>query len=352
MLPFFLMFLVTTSFGLMNALIGIIVEQTTAATARMEELDNEEKRQQQLGRVQELIDVVSKIDESNDGQISIEEMEAAKDNEDLNRILRSIDLPPGFSVSDLHLMLDENGNGTMSQEEFVEGMYQLIFCNEFQSQCVAKLSVAHIKKCVFELRRDFFEEMKMMRQQVFAMQKVILGDDAFGPEHAGSSQGASNFFADKPEIAPIKEVPLNGFSPKTPDQSFVLQEPKMKAERSLKPGNKARHPSKLPADSKPGTSIEASISMDNAPSLRFEVAPSLRIDNVGPDQEAADGGEKRTRKRRNSKGQLKKKGDTEGDCRIIGSSTNDVDGKADTDDQKSPRKNEAQTDQTRPPSPS
>lgn len=193
MLPFFLLFLVMTSFGLMNALIGIIVEQTTAATAKIEAEDEERRRGQQLDQVQQLIKIVSDIDESNDGMISIEEMENAKDNQDLKRILTSIDLPPGFSVTDLHLMLDENGNGTMSQEDFIDGMFQLIFCNEFQNQCVAKLSVAQIKKCVFELRQDMFEEIKIMRQQITAMQKVILGEDSVGTPapDAGSSQDAN-----------------------------------------------------------------------------------------------------------------------------------------------------------------
>lgn len=175
MIAFFIFFLIMTSFALMNSIIGIIVEQTSAATAKMTEMDERNKRLFKRDRVEELIGILKQVDASSDGFITSDEMMSAKDNKDLARILDSIDLPPGFSLIDLHTMLDARGDGLVSTEAFLSGMFQLIFCNEFQSHCLSKLSIAQIKRVVYELRNDIFEElleMKVIRDQVMSLQKI------------------------------------------------------------------------------------------------------------------------------------------------------------------------------------
>lgn len=172
LIPFFLIFLITTSFALMNSIIGIIVEQTSAATAKVKEMDERKKREMKRDRVSELMEVLDQIDESPDGIITAEEMLGARNNVDFQAILRSIDLPPGFTVADLHLMLDKTGGGMVSKASFLEGMFQLIFCNDFQRQCLSQLSMAQIRRSVFELGTDLFEEVGSLKEELSTMKKL------------------------------------------------------------------------------------------------------------------------------------------------------------------------------------
>lgn len=165
MLPFFMAFLLLTSFALMNSIIGIIVEQTSEAAAAEAKMDDKRKREAKLERVSDLIDVVKQIDDSGDGVITVDEMASAEDKPDFVRILGSIDLPPGLGVADLHMMLDSKGTGVVTQEQFLEGMFQLIFCNEFQSRCLSQLSVSQVKRCVVETHHDMSQQISFLQKQ-------------------------------------------------------------------------------------------------------------------------------------------------------------------------------------------
>jgi len=200
-IPFFLVFLVMTSFGLMNAMIGIIVEQTTSATQRMNEADKDAERQERLLKIQSLLDVVGEIDQEGDGNITMEEFEEAENNPRLRDILASIDLPPAFSCTDLFVMLDKEGDGELSAQEFFNGMYQLIFCDDFQNQCLAKLAVAEIKMAIFRLKKEIGEDIKRFTQEL-ANQSSQHSDsiDMASAMGCGSSPSLTRD-VDPPEIA-------------------------------------------------------------------------------------------------------------------------------------------------------
>jgi len=168
MLPFFAAFLVITSFGLMNAFIGIVVERIIVAARKAKELDTKFQRQQKLHIAEELVQLVEQIDcgHTKDGWITVEELDKVKDTPPFKRMIELFDFPPGFSLSDLHMILDDNSDGRMSGEEFIDGMFKMIFrSTSFHNQCMHKLAFAQIRQDILNFRSDFFMEMATMREQ-------------------------------------------------------------------------------------------------------------------------------------------------------------------------------------------
>mmetsp|Transcript_13170 Transcript_13170/g.23078 ORF Transcript_13170/g.23078 Transcript_13170/m.23078 type:complete len:117 (+) Transcript_13170:204-554(+) len=81
-------------------------------------------------------------------------------------MIELFDFPPGFSLSDLHMILDDNSDGRMSGEEFIDGMFKMIFrSTSFHNQCMHKLAFAQIRQEIMNFRNDFFMEMATMREQ-------------------------------------------------------------------------------------------------------------------------------------------------------------------------------------------
>merc|ERR1719247_701392 len=87
------------------------------------------------------------FEKDGDGGLSMGELEQVfAENETLLHHLILLDLPRGFCISDLHLIFDEEYEGLVTKDEYLNGMMRLIFGNEFQRSCCLQLTAAQIKK--------------------------------------------------------------------------------------------------------------------------------------------------------------------------------------------------------------
>merc|ERR1719375_2016700 len=125
MLLLFCVFIVVTFFGIMNVIIGAIVDNmVTAADNASKQMDEAEaERRRQL--VDQLAQTVKDIDAQGDGKISLERMEqAGVHGKRLTKDLLA-SLPEG-SASELLRFLDFDGSGDVTYVEFIEGLYSLL----------------------------------------------------------------------------------------------------------------------------------------------------------------------------------------------------------------------------------
>jgi len=67
---------------------------------------------------------------------------------ELTNLMNEIDFPHGFTLGDLYVMLDNSGDNMVVESEFVSGMSQLVFGNEFQRACMLQLSLHRLHKLV------------------------------------------------------------------------------------------------------------------------------------------------------------------------------------------------------------
>mmetsp|Transcript_25878 Transcript_25878/g.59719 ORF Transcript_25878/g.59719 Transcript_25878/m.59719 type:complete len:575 (+) Transcript_25878:170-1894(+) len=144
-----------TAFGLLNAIVGVIVTRTEEASKEMEAQEMAAYRTKQMQMVEEVSDLIYTIDRDGDGEVSEAELRHATVNKELMSCLKTIDLPYGFDMRDLHKMLDRDGDGKVTKEEFKEGMHRLVYSNDFHRQCLLQLYAAEASSRLHSMRERF-----------------------------------------------------------------------------------------------------------------------------------------------------------------------------------------------------
>ena len=162
--------MVITSFGLMNVIIGVMVEHTN------EVMEREREEMEELGRVGKMemvTELVNTLELRND--ITCDKLLEVTGNfsggygEQFKLALDGVNLPHGFDFRSLHQMLDVDCNGLLKKREFTQGMYRLIFSNEFQNGCLIQLATQRIKKQLLELKEEQTHEQKQVQAEMSDM---------------------------------------------------------------------------------------------------------------------------------------------------------------------------------------
>merc|ERR1712232_454694 len=107
----FIFLVVLTTFGVLNVIIGVVVERTTNAMNQMRAKDVEKKKNEQMEALETISELMFELDTNLDKKISREEMERGANNERLQDLLGLVDLPHGFTYREFHEMLDLDGSG-------------------------------------------------------------------------------------------------------------------------------------------------------------------------------------------------------------------------------------------------
>jgi voltage-gated sodium channel len=124
MVFFFLTFLFLTSFGLMNIVIGVIVENTLQAAAQNEDKLREIMEKELHDNLTMLREIFLEADVDQDGMMSRDEFRLCMDRSDVQEKLSVMELP-GEEAADLFNILDEENKGEIDIEAFIGGALKL-----------------------------------------------------------------------------------------------------------------------------------------------------------------------------------------------------------------------------------
>jgi len=223
---FFISFTILVTFGMMNVVVGIIVD--TVATVKKQ---NDDKRQQvekngQMRRFQALMeDIVMNLasPEGTSGEPCFSEedfLSCANQVPDLQNLMGEIDFPHGFTLQDLYVMLDHSGDNMVGESEFVSGMSQLVFGNDFQRACILQLSLHRLKKFVHYEVGGLRAGLESLKQKVQhfggelqnTKDSIEQGKQGTEPPSALSSQ-------------PVKESKVSNFISSTQKSIDTIDEP-------------------------------------------------------------------------------------------------------------------------------
>lgn len=166
-----IIFMSVTCFGLMNALIGVIVERTTAAQQNMSSLQEENIRETKMLMVAQLLEAIDASDEDKSGTINLQEFREVQRKPHAAEIFAALNLPPGFEAKDLFGLLDTDGNGVLDRYEFLLGICRLIWCDDFQSKCLMNHQIAQVREDIRSLRVSISD---LSRTKVVSMSKDVL----------------------------------------------------------------------------------------------------------------------------------------------------------------------------------
>lgn len=120
MMIFFVCFLIFTTFGLMNMILGVIVENTLAMQRNNEEKVKKMQEKQMNSVLGKLREVLEQADEDGSGSLTQEEFAEALTNPEIANQLRLIDFPVD-DPDEIFMLLDVEQDGELTTDEFIEG---------------------------------------------------------------------------------------------------------------------------------------------------------------------------------------------------------------------------------------
>lgn len=125
---FFLVFIMFMTFGVMNVIIGVIVDNTMAAAKSVKDDESKIEKQKMLLAFAELRDVVTSFDLDSDGFITAEEISKGLKDPSVRGKMKELAkyLPKLWDAEELFLLLDSSGAGKISTDSFLRSAFRII----------------------------------------------------------------------------------------------------------------------------------------------------------------------------------------------------------------------------------
>jgi len=162
--------------GVMNVIIGMICDSVLSKAQELQMTDHHKVRNGKLRLLERLHVMLEKMDINEDGRVDAEELKKAINRDpELLDLIESVDLPEGFSSEELVLMLDANGDGTLSYENFIRSFYRLIDGGDFQQLCLMQLNINSIKHYIMEMKQHNMQAQDELRAQLQQLAEHCLG---------------------------------------------------------------------------------------------------------------------------------------------------------------------------------
>mmetsp|Transcript_67256 Transcript_67256/g.119779 ORF Transcript_67256/g.119779 Transcript_67256/m.119779 type:complete len:544 (-) Transcript_67256:79-1710(-) len=121
---FWLFFMLVTTYGLLNCVVSVIVEQTLSAAKSNENRMKTREERQRRNELEGLREIFMLADANGDGDLDLKEFMNAVSNPEILWRLRQLDLPIDDATR-LFQVIDGDGNRTLTMTEFIEGCTKL-----------------------------------------------------------------------------------------------------------------------------------------------------------------------------------------------------------------------------------
>jgi len=152
LVPIFVMFALFTTLGIMNVIIGTICDSVLEQAKEHEAADQEVLHREKLELLERVNDVVKALDTNSDGYVDTEELRHAMITDaTLIDLIEKVKLPAGFDAGELIMMLDKDGDGSLSYAEFIRSFYRLIDGGDFQRLCLMQANINIVKALVVQV---------------------------------------------------------------------------------------------------------------------------------------------------------------------------------------------------------
>lgn len=148
LLIFFMAFVLVATFGVMNVIVGIVVDHVMTQARELERASLAAENKSKLAILRKIKEVVFSIDTDGDGEVSMEELCKGMQHDVMQILLRRVGLPRDFAGEELMCMLDTHGTGSLDGDTFVKNFYRLVEASPFQQACMVQSSINELKLMV------------------------------------------------------------------------------------------------------------------------------------------------------------------------------------------------------------
>jgi len=205
---FFIGFVIISTFGLLNVIIGVIVDKTSQVAEKSAAEAVEQRRKEQMKIITKLSGALFRLDADHDGLLTQEEINHAKEDETLYQEFHDADFPFGFGPLELYEMLDVEDETRLTQAKFIEGMFRMIHSTDFQRQCLIMQSTGLLRRQLSrarkqieglkeEIRNDLTDFRDFLRKDIECMFESLNGRIE-SASHSDASEGLHGHKGTKP----------------------------------------------------------------------------------------------------------------------------------------------------------
>merc|ERR1719161_1462196 len=150
---FFFVFVMFTTYGMLNLVLGVIVEGTLAEAKQNTEKMKQKQDAERLKTLEYLRDIFEDADEDKSGTMDLSEFEKAMEDKTVQKKLRLIDLPVQ-DAKELYNILDADGSGSLSIDEFIGGCLRLKGHAKSKDLLAVQMSVECLAEKIDEAERN------------------------------------------------------------------------------------------------------------------------------------------------------------------------------------------------------
>jgi len=169
MMIFFLIFLLFTHYGLLNIVVGVIVENTLSAARNNEEKIKQEQDKEQKRTLEHLKDIFKLADEDGSGDLDRGEFFRCLSNPEVAKKMKLIQLPMD-EAKNLFSVLDADGQGSLSIDEFIGGCLRLKGSAKSKDLLSVQIQVESLAKKMDDLESTLTQNERKME----ALDKVTI----------------------------------------------------------------------------------------------------------------------------------------------------------------------------------
>lgn len=130
---FFVGFMFLTTFGVMNVIIGVIVDNTMQASKGADAEKAALELVSDVQKVDLVVEAVFALDADQSGTISVEEVEQGMANPDIAGLLGDLPLPTGCTADEFFMLMDSTGGGHVTSKDFTKHLTRALTCDPKRS---------------------------------------------------------------------------------------------------------------------------------------------------------------------------------------------------------------------------
>jgi len=147
---FFVAFALFVCFGVLNVIIGMIVDSVTDYSYRFEAAEEERVRKVRQDKVKKIIRFLDSEYPGLHQGLESEEVAQCIRNETMKEVFEGMNLPAGLTGREMMNLLDSDGSGVLYRGQFARNLLRLADGGQFQQSCMLQSSLNELKKQVRE----------------------------------------------------------------------------------------------------------------------------------------------------------------------------------------------------------
>lgn len=177
LLLFFIGYIAACSFAVLTLTLGVVADRTAISARSWEWTQVRDRKTKIMNEILQVADQIFVASEGGTGLTQAQLEHLVVGHPEVMELLLACEFPNGLHISDVCVLLDEEGCGRVRKDDFVNGMRRLLF-NDMHRSCA--LTCAEVKQ---ELRRGFAkvsQELHSCMDMTMAGISAGKSADAFG----------------------------------------------------------------------------------------------------------------------------------------------------------------------------